>query len=168
MKVFIEPVSQTGPNGDRDTQRHPYFDYRIHVADDAALLNDETVVHEVDGFNHFWTSIKPKDDVRYEAVKFAGCLAKRLGTVTEEVPADSASKPESALFTHAERAALAEIIKGQTGCGQSAADMAVHFITTGDVMQAVIRRVAQSCITKGRYEGRSRAACRPGSGDMGG
>lgn len=79
MLVVIEPIDKRGPRGDRDTQTHPYKDYRIHVLQSLAdLPSDETVVHTVDGFDNWWTTIKKEDEVLKQAEEYARKLAKRM------------------------------------------------------------------------------------------
>jgi hypothetical protein len=79
--VVIEPIAKEGPRGDRDTQTHPYKDYHIHVlASDKELPSKDTIVHEVDGFDNWWTTIRKEDEVKAEATEFARRLAKRFGT----------------------------------------------------------------------------------------
>lgn len=81
MIVIIEPISREGPRGDRDTQVHPYKDYHIHVlASELEPPSKDTLVHEVDGFNQFWTTIRPEQEVKDEALSFARTLARRFGT----------------------------------------------------------------------------------------
>lgn len=82
LYVVIEPIPKTGARGDRDTRPpHPYNDYRIHVLHGEEQMSRATVVHEIDGYDHWWTTIRPEKDVRTEAWAFARRLAKRLNGV---------------------------------------------------------------------------------------
>jgi len=77
--VIILPIPKTGPNGDRDTQRHPYFDYEIHVADLSEELSLDTAVHEVSGYDHFNSHIHNREGTKNEAIGYARRLAERIG-----------------------------------------------------------------------------------------
>lgn len=81
MLVVIEPINKTGARGDRDPNpNHPYKDYRIHVLQSLAdLPSGESVVHTVDGYDNWWTTIKNEEQVRKEAEGYAAKLGKRLG-----------------------------------------------------------------------------------------
>lgn len=80
MLVVIEPVDRTGPRGDRDPQRHPYNDYWIHILkSDSDLPDTNTVVHKVNGFDNWHTTILPEREIKEEATAYAKKLAKRLG-----------------------------------------------------------------------------------------
>ena len=80
MRVVVQPVPKSGPNGDRDTQRHPYLDYRIHLCEEGAKPTKETKVHEVSGFDHWWTCPRNREDVAAEAMSFARRLSRRMKT----------------------------------------------------------------------------------------
>lgn len=79
MKVVIERIPKTGPKGDRDRERHPYFDHRVHVVKDGEEPSMDTVVHRIDGFNHQWTTIRDVREVQKEVSDYAYRLAERLG-----------------------------------------------------------------------------------------
>lgn len=78
-RIVIEPVERSGPHGDRDPGRHSYRDYRIHVLRDDERPCKKTSVHVVDGFDHWWTAIKNRQEVEREARKYARRLARILG-----------------------------------------------------------------------------------------
>lgn len=80
MKVVVAPIPKSGPRGDRDPNRHPYFDYEIHLCEPEKITDDSTRVHTVCGFDNWWTTIKNEEEVRSEAEKYADKLANRLGT----------------------------------------------------------------------------------------
>jgi len=81
MIVVIEPIDKTGARGDRDMRPpHPYKDYHIHVLQTLAdLPSSETVVHKVDGYDHWHSSIKDERAIKEEATAYAKKLAKRMG-----------------------------------------------------------------------------------------
>lgn len=80
MLVVIEQIDKTGPNGDRDTQRHPYSDYNIHMLKAPTdPPTDETLIQTIEGFDNFACHIKDKQWVRNQAVAYAKRLAKPLG-----------------------------------------------------------------------------------------
>ena len=80
MKVVVKPVLKSGPNGNRDVEQHPYYDYCIHVLpDDGKLCGLETMVHTVSGFDRWWIVIKNRDAVRSEALEYARRLARSIG-----------------------------------------------------------------------------------------
>lgn len=78
--VMVVPVPKEGPNGDRDTQRHPYFDYEVHLLSEGEPVGPSTLVHEVSGFDDWHTHIKPAAGVRSDAQKYAEKLAQRIKT----------------------------------------------------------------------------------------
>lgn len=80
LLVIVEPIPKTGPNGDRDLQRHPYWDYKIHLAPKEGVLNHDTCVHEISGFDSFYTCIHNRAAVRSEVEQYAAKLARRLKT----------------------------------------------------------------------------------------
>lgn len=77
--VLVVPIAQMGPNGDRDRERHPYFDYQIHVIDNVQHPTKDTKVHEVRGFDNFNSHILPKDRIQQQAMDFANQLALKFG-----------------------------------------------------------------------------------------
>lgn len=79
MIVVIEPIDKTGPRGDRDRNRHPYKDYRVHVLNSLSdPPSDASVVHEVGGFNSWHCTIEPLEETKQEALTFARKLADRM------------------------------------------------------------------------------------------
>lgn len=77
--IFMMPVPQYGPNGDRDTQRHPYNDYAIHILRGDEQPNEANCIHIVRGYDHFQSHILDKDVVLAEATAYAQKLWDRVG-----------------------------------------------------------------------------------------
>lgn len=78
--VVVEPVERSGPKGDRDPHRHPYRDYRIHVLQDDEQPSSKTVVETINGFDLFWTTIRPQKEIEAQAYTYARQLSRRLRT----------------------------------------------------------------------------------------
>lgn len=77
MKVIIVPVRKEGPRGDRDPNKHPYLDYEIHLLGPDEKPSTTSLVHIVDGFDNWWTTIKPEAEVRKEAEEYGQRLARQ-------------------------------------------------------------------------------------------
>ena len=82
-RVLIVPIPKEGPRGDRDLQRHPYNDYEVHVLGEGERPSKKTLVHEVDGYNHWHSTIEPESQTKAQAQKYGERLAKRLGVSLE-------------------------------------------------------------------------------------
>lgn len=78
--VFIEKIPREGPCGDRDRERHLYFDYRVHVLNELSdVPTEESAVHSISGFENWNYTIRPEADVIADVTAFAEKLASRLG-----------------------------------------------------------------------------------------
>jgi hypothetical protein len=78
MRIVLEKVSRSGPNGDRATHNTEYFDYNVHLCKDEEFPRRETIIRTFRGYDDWWTSVKDPVAVAKEAKDFAEDLAKRM------------------------------------------------------------------------------------------
>jgi hypothetical protein len=137
MMIVVEAVPRTGPRGDRDAQRHPYHDYRVHVAESVDATSTETVIREVSGVDHWRETIRPIADVKPEVREFADRLAGAFGVPVAWMPSYLV---RDEFFTDDERAWVVDVISAQTGCRASEALTTLHFLMP-TILAAAERRV---------------------------
>lgn len=83
QRILIIPIPMEGPNGDRDTQRHTYFDYEIHLLVGDESPCEETCIHRISGFDSWRSAINDRTSVKAEAQAYGEKLATRLECLLE-------------------------------------------------------------------------------------
>jgi hypothetical protein len=76
-EIVLLYVKKQGLKGDRSTEMSEYYDYEIHIANgDVAQGDVNTLVHTIEGYDHFHCAPHNQQEVYNEALGFAKTLAR--------------------------------------------------------------------------------------------
>lgn len=62
-RLIVKKLPEEGPDGDRATKNSPYFSYELVLIREGIK---DLLLEKIDGFDHWYTHIRPKEDVLQE------------------------------------------------------------------------------------------------------